>query len=107
MHRGNDRWEIISDIRLTHSANGAVLLDVRKGLCYRLNVVAARIWVTIEASQTGIGIAGIADALETHFDVSRQKLESDITEYLNELESIGVVERKNNNLSSRTTAGGI
>lgn len=103
----NELWEVNPDVRSTYSTEGAVLLDVRGGLCYRLNMVATRIWVTIETSHAGIGIAGIADALETHFDVPRHKLESDIAEYLNELERIGVAKRRNSSLSRKTTAGGI
>src|SRR5215813_6791582 len=106
VHDDQDRWEINPDVRSTYTAHDAVLLDVRRGLCYRLNAVAARIWVTIETSRSGIGVAAIADALETHFDVARSKLESDISDHLNELEGMGVVQRKNN-LSSKTTAGGV
>jgi len=106
MHEDRTRWEINPDVRSTYSADGAVLLDVKRGLCYRLNVVAARIWATLETSRSGIGIAAIADAVETHFDVPRKKLESDIAEHLNELERMGVAERRND-MSSKTTAGGI
>ena len=45
-------------VRATYSEDGAVLLDINKGLCYGLNPVAARIWVTLE---------GIVYAPETHF----------------------------------------
>ena len=93
------------DVRSTYSAEGAVLLDIKKGFCYRLNAVAARIWTAIETSRSGVGIAAIADALETHFNVPRNKLESDIAEHLNELERMGFVQQEND-LSSKTTTGG-
>src|SRR5437899_8129480 len=50
----NAKWLASSDVRSTYSEDGAVLLDIRKGLCYSLNPVAAQIWVTIESSQSGI-----------------------------------------------------
>ena len=59
----NARWLVSPDVRSTYSEDGAVLLDIRKGLCYSLNVVGARMWLTIDASQTGITLDGIVGAL--------------------------------------------
>ena len=84
-------WTVSSYVRSTHSEDGAVLLDIKKGVCYSLNVAAARVWMTIETSQTGINFAGILDAVETHFDVPSQELEADITECLGKLERMGLV----------------
>ena len=86
-------WRISPDVRGTYSADGAVLLDINKGLCYGLNPVGARIWVTIETSQAGITLDGIVGALETHFEVPRHKLGDDITNYLSKLEHMGLVQR--------------
>jgi len=86
-------WRISPEVRTTYSEDGAVLLDINKGLCYSLNPVAARIWVTLETSQAGITLDGIVGALETHFNVPRQKLGSDIAEYLSKLEHMGLVQR--------------
>ena len=86
-------WRISPEVRTTYSEDGAVLLDINKGLCYGLNPVAARIWVTIETSQAGITLDGIVGALETHFEVSRHKLGDDIAEYLTKLEDMGLVQR--------------
>ena len=82
----NARWLVSPDVRATYTEDGAVLLDIGKGLCYSLNVVGARMWLTIDASQTGITLDGIVGALETHFNVPRQELETDIAEYLDKLE---------------------
>src|SRR6266699_483823 len=70
----NARWLVSSGVRSTYSEDGAVLLDIGKGLCYSLNKVAARIWVTIETCQAGITLGGIVDALETHFEAPREEL---------------------------------
>ncbi len=86
-------WKISPDVRTTHSEDGAVLLDINKGLCYSLNPVAARIWVTIETSQEGITLDGIVGALETLFKVPRHQLGGDIDEYLSKLEHMGLVQR--------------
>ncbi len=86
-------WMISPEVRTTYSEDGAVLLDINKGLCYSLNPVAARIWVTIETSQGGITFDGIVGALETHFKVPRHQLGGDIDEYLSKLEDMGLVQR--------------
>src|SRR5216683_2925868 len=86
----NAMWLVSPDVRSTYSEDGAVLLDIRKGLCYSLNLVGARMWLTIDASQTGITLDGILGALETHFEVPRCELESDAAEYLDKLERMGL-----------------
>jgi hypothetical protein len=87
------KWRISPEVRATYSEDGAVLLDINKGLCYSLNPVAARVWVTIETSQAGITLDGIVGALETHFEVPRHKLGDDIGRYLTKLEDMGLVHR--------------
>jgi len=86
-------WRISPEVRTTYSEDGAVLLHINKGLCYSLNPVAARIWVTIETSQAGMTFDGILGVLETHFKVPRHQLGDDIAEYLTKLEDMGLVQR--------------
>jgi len=97
-------WLVSPDVRSTYSVDGAVLLDIRKGLCYSLNPVAARVWSTVEASPSGIGFLGLVDALETHYKISHEQLEGDITEYLEKLEEMGLVQR--NGLLHESQAAG-
>ncbi len=89
----NTKWIIAPDVRATYSEDGAVLLDINQGLCYSLNAVAARIWVTIEASQNGITLDGIVGALVTHVKVPRPELESDTAECLDKLQRMGLLHR--------------
>jgi hypothetical protein len=89
----NAMWLASPDVRSTYSEDGAVLLDIRKGLCYSLNPVAARVWSTVEASPSGIDFPGLVEVMETHYKISHEQLESDITEYLAKLEEIGLVQR--------------
>ena len=89
----NAKWLVSPDVRSTYSEDGAVLLDIRKGLCYSLNPVAARVWRTVEASTLGVDLGGLVDAMETHYKVSRELLQHDTAEYLSKLEQIGLVQR--------------
>ena len=86
-------WSISPDVRATYSEDGAVLLDIRKGLCYSLNPVAARVWSTVEASPSGVDLRGLVDVMEIDYKVSHEQLERDITEYLSKLEQMGLVQR--------------
>jgi len=86
-------WLVSPDVRSTYSEDGAVLLDIRKGLCYSLNPVAARIWSTVEASPSGVDLRGLVEVMETLYKISHEQLERDITEYLSKLEPIGLVQR--------------
>ena len=90
MAQDDVRWEVSPDVRATYSEDGAVLLDIDKGLCYSLNVVGSRIWVTIE-STPGIHLEAIVDALQTHFQVPRQELRTDAAEYLSSLLQKGLL----------------
>ncbi len=89
----NVRWLVSPDVRSTYSEDGAVLLDIRKGLCYSLNSVAARVWSTVEASPSGVDLRGLADVMETHYKISHDDLERDIDECLSKLEKMGLVQR--------------
>jgi hypothetical protein len=86
-------WKISPDVRSTYSEDGAVLLDIRKGLCYSLNPVAARVWSTVEASPSGIDLCRLVDAMETHYTIFREQLEGDVDECLSKLETMGLVQR--------------
>ena len=86
-------WLVSQDVRSTYSEDGAVLLDIRKGLCYSLNPVAARVWSTVEASPSGIGLRALVDVMETHYKIPHEQLERDVTEYLSKLEQMALVQR--------------
>src|SRR5882724_3957516 len=89
----NAMWLVSPDVRCTYSEDGAVLLDIRKGLCYSLNPVAARVWSTVEANPSGIDLHALVDVMETHYKIPREQLERDATEYLSKLEQMELVRR--------------
>ena len=89
----NTVWLVSPDVRSTYSEDGAVLLDIQKGLCYSLNPVAARVWSTVEASPSGVDpLRGLVDVIETHYSISGERLECDIDECLTKLENMGLVQ---------------
>jgi len=105
-YKSDIKWMVSPHVRATYTADGAVLLDINKGVCYSLDAVAAQLWVTIEASQEGIGLEGIVAAVETHFKVSHQELECDTSEWLDKLHRMGLVHRNGQGMSSKACGGG-
>jgi hypothetical protein len=99
-------WNVSGSVRSTYTQDGAVLLDVKKGACYSMNVVAARVWTALEKSQDGINLEGIVKALETRFSVPREQLESDTAECLENLQRLGLISRKDAAMSSSAGSGG-
>jgi hypothetical protein len=91
MTTGNAAWRVSPDVRSTYSQDGAVLLSINQGLCYSLNIVASRIWMTIEASKSGTSLDAILDALQTDFPISRQELAADTAECLAKLQKMGLL----------------
>jgi hypothetical protein len=89
--RNTLKWTASLDVRTTYSKDGAVLFDVKKGVSYSLNLVAAKIWTIIESSPSGITSDGIVDALEIHFQISRRQLEEDTSNWLDKLQRLNLV----------------
>ena len=105
-HNSNCVWSVSSSVRSTYTQDGAVLLDVKKGACYSMNVVAARVWTALERSQEGITLEDIVNALEEHFQVPRERLESDTAECLENLRRLGLVSQNDKKLSASASSGG-
>ena len=91
----NDRncsWAIANHVRATCNVDGAVLLDIDKGLCYSLNAVGGRIWQALEAGHGPSSIEDIVAALAKEFtEVPRQQLELDIESCLRDLENKALI----------------
>jgi Coenzyme PQQ synthesis protein D (PqqD) len=85
-NKNGTTWAISSHVRATISPDGAVLLDIEKGLCYSLNVVGAKIWQVIESGAGHATFKDLVNALASQFNVSQDELARDIEEYLQELE---------------------
>jgi hypothetical protein len=89
----NAKWLVSPDVRFTYSEDGAVLLDIQKGLCYSLNAVAARVWSTVEASPSGVDLRELVEVMGTHYTIPREQLERDVHECLTKLESMGLLQQ--------------
>jgi hypothetical protein len=69
---------LAKSVRETINQDGAVLLDIKQGLCFSMNPVGAKIW---EMLKQGCPPEAIVDGLEKEFEgVSRGELEMDVTD---------------------------
>lgn len=74
---------ISDEVRATHGTDGAIVLDIQQGLVFRLNPVGSRI---LELLKQGHSEEEIATEVSQQFDVSRDVVTADLTEFLANLE---------------------
>ncbi len=74
-------------------AEEVILVPIRQNVAdlqciYNMNEVGARIWELLDG---GHDPAAIANALATEYDVDRHQAETDVIDFLTQLESVGAV----------------
>ena len=84
--RSGVTWAVSPNVRGAIEADGGVLLDIEKGLCYSLNSIGAKTWLAIESARGQATFEGIVGALAQQFTVPREQLVRDIDEFLRDLE---------------------
>jgi hypothetical protein len=82
---------VAKEVRETVNADGAVLLDIEQGLCFRLNPVGAKIWKMVK---DGSSLDEMTDALEKEFPLPRTQLLGDICTFLKQLERMRLVDQQ-------------
>ena len=96
-------WALSPHVRATINADGGVLLDIEKGMCYSLNPVGAKIWQAIQSRGGNATLEDIVSALVPLFTVDRNQLVQDIDEYLQDLEKKGLTKAGNPVQATRPT----
>lgn len=76
-------------VRSTHNQDGAVVLDIRHGQMFRLNLVGSRM---LELLKQGCTEMGIAQEISREFGADREVVESDLREFLKHLEKNHLLE---------------
>lgn len=88
-------WIVSPAVRTSESEDGTLLLDVTKGLSYKLNVLGSHIWTSIQESSSGTTLQAIVDALEPRLQVAREQLELDIADWLGKINGLGLLRKRN------------
>ena len=92
-------WIVSPAVRTSDSEDGTLLLDVTKGLSYKLNVLGSHIWTRIQQSSGGTTLQAIVDALEPRLQVAREQLELDIADWLGKLNGLGLLRKRNSRVA--------
>ncbi|HEV2398792.1 MAG TPA: PqqD family protein [Candidatus Sulfotelmatobacter sp.] len=85
-------YRIPESIRSTHGQDGAVVLDIRQGQMFNLNLVGSRILKLVEG---GSAQPEIVDEIVREFGVSRHLAENDVQNFLKTLTKYQLLESTN------------
>ncbi len=80
--------QVQSHVRSVIDADGAVLLDLKRGTYYSLNGVGADIWVKLES---GLTLPEIAVHLSGIYDESIETVRGDVSHFVDALSQKGLV----------------
>jgi Coenzyme PQQ synthesis protein D (PqqD) len=81
--------KLSDEVRSTHGQDGAVVLHIREGQMFRLNLVGSRI---LELLSSGLTEAQIADQVSSEFSADRATVVRDLEEFLTHLRSHHLIE---------------
>jgi hypothetical protein len=81
--------KLSAQVRSTHNQDGAVVLDIRQGQMFRLNLVGSRM---LELLKQGCSEAQIAAEIGAQFAVSPETVAADLNEFLSYLEKHRLLE---------------
>jgi len=80
----------VSDgVRSTHSSKGGVVLDIRHGRIFNLNLVGSRI---LELLKSGHSESAIAGSIECEFGIGLATAQTDVREFLQVLMQHDLIE---------------
>ena len=87
-------YRVSEGVRSTHGQDGAIVLDIRQGQMFNLNLVGSRI---LELLETGANESAIVDEISQKFEVRRDLAESDVREFIESLKHHCVLEDSGSN----------
>jgi hypothetical protein len=82
-------YKLSSRVRTTHGQDGAVVLDIRQGQMFNLNLVGSRI---LELVKNGTDERAIVEKVGVEFDVPRDTAEHDVREFIHVLRERRLIE---------------
>ena len=82
-------YRISESVRSTHGQDGAVVLDIQQGQMFNLNLVGSQI---LELLKTGATESTIVEEISQKFEVSRELAESDVREFIENLNHLHLLE---------------
>jgi hypothetical protein len=83
--------KLSAEVRATHGQDGAVVLHIRQGQMFRLNLVGSRI---LELLSSGLTESEIADKVSGEFGADRATVIRDLAEFLALLRNHQLIEMR-------------
>lgn len=81
-----------NDIRRVSSADGGVVLDLRRGAMFRVNPLGSRV---LDLLDGGKSPRQIAEQISAEFGITLGRAQADIAEFFTSLENYGVLNPQN------------
>jgi hypothetical protein len=81
--------KLSDQVRSTHNQDGAVVLNIRQGEMFRLNLVASMMFELLKQGRTE---AQIVEEISRDFGTVREIVENDVREFLVHLEKLNLLE---------------
>jgi hypothetical protein len=75
-------YRVSATVRSTHGQDGAIVLDIRQGQMFNLNLVGSRI---LELLKAGATESAVVDEISQKFEVKRDIAETDVREFIESL----------------------
>jgi hypothetical protein len=82
-------YRIAESVRSTHGQDGAIVLDIRQGQMFNLNLVGSTI---LELLETGATESAITEEISQTFSVSKDVAETDVREFIESLKQHHLLE---------------
>lgn len=83
-------YRIFDTVRSTHSQDGAIVLDIRQGQMFNVNLVGSRI---LELFKLGSAESDVVDSIIREFGISRDVAENDVHKFVESLRKYHLIER--------------
>ena len=80
---------LAKNIRRVSSADGGIVLDVRRGTMFQINPLGAKV---LDLLDQGESFPNIANLLSAEFGVALDVVQADVNEFLDSLERHGVLD---------------
>ena len=81
--------QFASTIRRLSSADGGAVLDLRRGILFRVNPLGAKVMDLIEQGESP---ERIAERLSAEFQVALSEVESDVRDFIESLKARGLID---------------
>src|SRR5215831_2557909 len=97
-------WSKCLDVGAEYTETGVIVFSVSTDIWCRLRGIASQIWLAMQLSPWGITLAGIVGILEEDVMIPREVLASEVAEFLDNLERMGLVRCEGGSASERVGA---